>query len=677
MTTASQEATQEFNTPNSPWELLSSMLPTADLTAQAAEGDVTPAVAGPPPHSPPDEPPVGNAQTNDATETPNLYDRIVRILFRKTQRHVLITGLKGVGKTTIIRELARRAAAGEIPFLKDRRFLWIDVSNIGPEDSRACLETITAAAADPPEPPLDFELNDDDNLETAIGRMFESAVERAFQASDDKPEVILCLDGIDALLKRPSGGTNNPLLRAIAARPGVQIIGILDRWAFNDQIAGDAKLMELFTRVDLEEPNDDVALEILKQKAAEFEPQDGVTISDDVLQKTVALASNYVLNECHPAKSIRILRQACDEASFEKTQLGNGHNAIRADDVARVVSEITGIPVATLRGDTGDADFEQLLSEAVMGQDRAVTAAATELRLIKSGLSEPGKPAGVLLFAGMTGVGKTELAKRIAELYSTSKRLLTYSMGNFTEPHSVSGIIGVPPGYVGHEEGGRLINELNADPYSVFLLDEAEKCHPNVWKPFLNLFDEGWIVDQRGVKAHADRAIFILTTNAGDKTIAQMSRQSKPEEEIVDRVKGTLSRVRHERSSQPVFTPQFLARLKRVVVFGPLDETAMIGIAGKIVQEVAELWRQKRDKTLVVTDAVIEAIGKRAFALNEESKGNEGGRIVGKLVSDLIQHRLQVEATRHREAYDGCRTIKVDLEPAGAEDCDPTIAFAA
>jgi ATP-dependent Clp protease ATP-binding subunit ClpA len=126
----------------------------------------------------------------------------------------------------------------------------------------------------------------------------------------------------------------------------------------------------------------------------------------------------------------------------------------------------------------------------------------------------------VLLFAGMTGVGKTELAKRIAELYSTSKRLTTYAMGNFTEPHSVSGIIGVPPGYVGHEDGGRLINELNADPYSVFLLDEAEKCHPNVWKPFLNLFDEGWIMGHRGVKAHADRAIFILTTNAGDKTIA-------------------------------------------------------------------------------------------------------------------------------------------------------------
>ena len=167
-------------------------------------------------------------------------------------------------------------------------------------------------------------------------------------------------------------------------------------------------------------------------------------------------------------------------------------------------------------------------------------------------------------------------------------------MGNYTEPHSVSGIIGVPPGYVGHEHGGRLINELNADPYSVFLLDEAEKAHPNVWKPFLNLFDEGWIEDQRGIRAHADRAIFILTTNAGDQTIAQMARSGRSEDEISEHVKNTLSRVRHERSSQPVFTPQFLARIRRILVFAPLNESAMTGICRKQVQTMQSLWKQHR-----------------------------------------------------------------------------------
>src|SRR5690606_11550156 len=149
----------------------------------------------------------------------------------------------------------------------------------------------------------------------------------------------------------------------------------------------------------------------------------------------------------------------------------------------------TGVPVETLSGDGGSADYEAALKASVVGQTEAVEVVATELKLIKAGLTEPDRPASVLLFAGMTGVGKTELAKALAWLYSPMGRLHVYSMGNFTKPHTVSGIIGVPPGYVCHDHGGRLVNELNADPYAVFLLDEAEKAHPNMWKPFLNLFD--------------------------------------------------------------------------------------------------------------------------------------------------------------------------------------------
>jgi ATP-dependent Clp protease ATP-binding subunit ClpA len=133
----------------------------------------------------------------------------------------------------------------------------------------------------------------------------------------------------------------------------------------------------------------------------------------------------------------------------------------------------------------GEADYERDLGAAVVGQPQAVAAAASQLDAIKSGLPDPGKPASVMLFAGLTGVGKTELAKTLARFYSSSKRLQTYTMANFTQPHSVSGIVGVPPGYVGHEQGGRLVNDLNSDPYCVFLLDEAEKAHPDIWKLFL------------------------------------------------------------------------------------------------------------------------------------------------------------------------------------------------
>src|ERR1700736_5605715 len=169
-------------------------------------------------------------------------------------------------------------------------------------------------------------------------------------------------------------------------------------------------------------------------------------------------------------------------------------------------------------------------------------------------MTDPSKPASVLLFLGQTGTGKTELAKALARFYSTSKRLKSYTLGNCVEPHSVATIIGVPPGYVGNDQGGRLVNELNADPYSVFLLDEADKAHPDVLQPFLNLFDEGWIYDQRGVKAFGDRAMFILTTNVGQRQISELCAQGKPIDEITWIMKESLSQIRHSKSNRPVFT---------------------------------------------------------------------------------------------------------------------------
>src|SRR4029077_20166302 len=184
------------------------------------------------------------------------------------------------------------------------------------------------------------------------------------------------------------------------------------------------------------------------------------------------------------------------------------------------------------RGIAERSDYEQGLREVIFGQDHAVRAVATELGLIKAGMTDPNKPASVMLLLGQTGTGKTEMAKALARFYSTSKRLKTYTLGNCVEPHSVSTIIGVPPGYVGTDQGGRLINELNADPYCVFLLDEADKAHPDVLQPFLNLFDEGWVCDQRGVKGYADKSIFILTTNVGQRMIADMVQQGKDMSEI-------------------------------------------------------------------------------------------------------------------------------------------------
>lgn len=538
--------------------------------------------------------------------------------------HILVTGDKGVGKTTFIRSLALKNAKGESPFLASDRFLWIDCHNVGPEDSRACLESIFASV-------------------TQINSL------------------VLCLDGLGALLKRSQGGTNKPLLRSMISRPNLKVIGTMSTWEYNDLISSDAQMLDYFTRVEIEEPSEETTKAIVELQLQTHQQKFGFEFSENIVERTVALTSTFILNECHPAKSVNLLNQVSSNFDFDRTQRNFDRKIIQYSDLVEAISEKTGIPAETISGESQSTGFDTPLLDAVVGQDETVQAVANELSLIKAGLSEPGKPASVILFAGMTGVGKTELAKRIAELYSTSRRVQVYAMGNYTEPHSVSGIMGVPPGYVGHEDGGRLVNELNSDPYSVFLLDEAEKCHPNIWKPFLNLFDEGWIVDQRGQKAYADRAIFILTTNAGDKQISQLSKNGTPAEEIAERVKQILSKVRHERSSQPVFPPQFLSRIKRIMIFNPLDEEAMIGIAQRRLNHMSKLWETKRQKRIVFDAEVASLIGKKGFQLNEASNGREGGRIISRLISDIVEIKIQKEAQTDPEAYKQAKTINVRL----------------
>lgn len=552
-----------------------------------------------------------------------LLESASRAMYRST-RHVLIVGAPGVGKSTLVHELARRAVHGSLRHLSGHVFQWIDCRQVSSADGRAFLDAVATVVS-------------------------------------QDARLIWCLDGLGHVLTGDDGRFHKGALLSLLERSQAGLIGVVSREEYTELLAHDADLLQRFTRVDVEEPNEERTLEMVQQHARGLSERFGLEIAPELVERTVALTSSFLLSERHPAKSIRLLTRVCEDLDFDRTQLGRPVMSVGFSDVVNAVAQRTGIPAETVAGEAVEGDFEAALTEAVVGQQTAIEEAARELRLIKAGLNEPGKPASVMLFAGMTGVGKTELAKRIAELYSSSRRLQTYTMANFTEPHSVSGIIGVPPGYVGFEHGGRLINELNADPYSVFLLDEAEKAHPNVWKPFLNLFDEGWIVDQRGVMAYADRAIFILTTNAGDRNIAQMTRTGKSSEEIVEHVKQALAKVRHERSSQPVFPPAFLARIGRIIVFNPLEEEAMIGIADRICRRMQRLWQQKRNKRIEIDREIIDAIGRRGHELNDRSGGREGGRIIKKLVADLLESRIQQAATDEADRYRQADMIRLTL----------------
>ncbi|MBS0266553.1 MAG: ATP-dependent Clp protease ATP-binding subunit [Planctomycetes bacterium] len=562
---------------------------------------------------------------------------MARGLFRRQARHVLLTGQRGVGKTTAVRELARQVSSGQFDFLQNARFILGECQNVLRHESRPRFAAL-------------------------------------FEWLAGQQNVVVCLDGLGALLRGEHGATNISLLRAALRLRDVRIIGVLSQWDYDDLLASDAEILDVCTRVEMPEPDEAATLPIVRQVAAQIEADFDCRIPVPVQTRAVELSARFIWSQCFPIKAIRVLERACENLAYERRQNGETRAELVIDDVIRVVSEISRVPAETLSGDIDGTDYEQILGSAVVGQSDAVAAVARELRLIRAGITDPGKPASVMLFCGLNGVGKTELAKRLAEIYSTSKRLQIYTMGNFVESHSVSGIIGVPAGYVGHDQGGQLVNDLNADPYGVFLLDEIEKSHPDVLKPFLNLFDEGWIVDQRGVKAYADRAIFILTSNAGYEAISQMHQDRRPMHEIIEHVKNSLSRVRNERSSQPVLSQAFLARIKRIQIFNPLDEPAMLGIARILIDNVQKTWLKHRGKQVQISEPLISHIARQGHEINTKSNGREGGRGIRRLISELIEDQIQQAAIRARSVYQRATIIQLNLRDREIDSATPPIS---
>ena len=559
-----------------------------------------------------------------------LFEAVARVLHRRSAHHLLLVGERGVGKTTIVTELARRAAAKHWPFLAKARFLVVDARFIPADESRACLAAVF------------------NQLKPISGW-------------------VLAIDGLAALLRGERGGGNKAVFLSEVARSRCQVIGLLTPREYEDLIADDPDYAEFFGRVEVPEPDVDTALRLMEHFAGGLSAKFDVAIEPEAVRQSVILSANYVLNDQLPGKALKILQRVCEDIDYERRQPA-ARAVVTANDVVRVVSDWSGVPEETLRGIADRTDYEQSLREQIFGQDDAVREVATELGLIKAGMTDADKPASVMLFLGQTGTGKTEMAKALARFYSTSKRLKTYTLGNCVEPHSVATIIGVPPGYVGNDQGGRLVNELNSDPYCVFLLDEADKAHPDVLQPFLNLFDEGWVADQRGVRGYANKSIFIMTTNVGQRMIAEMYEQKKPREEIATRMKEALSQIRHTKSDRPVFTPEFLARIKRVIVFSPLDQAAMQGIARKLTAEMVRNWSAKRGKELEIPAELVERIGQEAHRLNEQSKGKEGGRIVRKLLADWVEGPLQREVSLKPDDYRRCRIVRLGVLVAEAGD---------
>ncbi|OWK38134.1 ClpB protein [Fimbriiglobus ruber] len=555
-----------------------------------------------------------------------VFDTLARALHRRQHPHALLVGDRGVGKAMVLAELARRATLDTTGFLAAKRFLSVDCRYSPPDEARPRLAAVLAHTC-------------------------------------PYPDLVVCLDGLHGLLLPSFGPPNRPILLGALARARCHFIVSLTPREYDDLAADDPEFAEFFARVDIPEPGADTALRLMTHFARGVAEHFQIAINPDAIRQAVTLTTNYVLNDHLPAKALTVLTRACEDADYDRRQLGRSAAEVTPGDVVRVVAERTGVPEDTLRGVADATDYTRALGEVIYGQPDAVREVATELGLIKAGMTDPTKPASVMLFLGQTGTGKTELAKTLARFYSTSKRLRTYTLGNCVEPHSVATIIGVPPGYVGSDRGGRLVNELNADPYGVFLLDEADKAHPDVLQPFLNLFDEGWVTDQRGVKGHAARSIFILTTNVGQRMMADMHRQGKSIAEITAKMKEALGQIRHGKSDRPVFTPEFLARIKRIIVFRPLDKAAIEAVARRQIANLRAGWASARGKQMEVPDELVDYIGAAAHRLDEKAGGKEGGRVVRKLVAEWVEAPLQRAMATDPDGYRACQTVALTFAP--------------
>jgi ATP-dependent Clp protease ATP-binding subunit ClpA len=622
---ATQEGRAEHNgkVERDPVELLEDLVPVEDLTTLARE-------------------PGGNGSFpfDSEPQFEQLFEEMTRALHRR-RRHLLLVGERGVCKDTILAELARRATGRALLSLGNRHFLRIDCRRLPPHD---CPQRLA-------------------ELLSRVG---------------GQHRLVLILNGLPPLLRGQLGAANRAVFLARLDRLHCHLVVPVLPHDYQELFSDDPDLTDCFSRVDVEEPEPKVALKVVRCFAAGLAQEFQVTLDEEAVRQAVLLSDNYILNDQLPAKALKVLHQACEDLAYEREHEGNTRQEVIADDVIAVVAKKSGVPEATLRGMGDGADFEQSLGEFILGQDHAVREVATELGLIKAGMTDSGKPASVMLFQGQTGTGKTEMAKVIARLYSTSGRLRTYTLGNCVEPHSVSTIIGVPPGYVGHDRGGSLVNDLNADPYSVFLLDEADKAHPDVLQPFLNLFDQGWVADQRGVKAYGDRAIFILTTNVGQRMMADWVAEGKTPEEIRDKMKEVLAHLKHPKAERPVFSAEFLARIKRIIVFNSLGKEALEGITRKQFRELVESWSTKRSRTLAIPEELIAFVAARAHELNDKSRGKEGGRIVRKLIADWVEAPLQRAIGKQPQEYRDCGVVTLDFVPPspvpeGATPAQPTV----
>ena len=570
-------------------------------------------------------------------------ERVIQILSRRTKNNPCLIGEPGVGKTAIAEGLAQKIVSGDVPeILRDKRVVTLDLSSM------------VAGAK--------YRGEFEERLKKAIGEIIEAG------------NVIIFIDEMHTIIGAGAaeGAIDaSNILKPALARGEMQVIGATTLDEYKKYVEKDAALERRFQPITVGEPTVEESIQILKGLRDKYEAHHGVKITDSALESAAKLSHRYIADRFLPDKAIDLIDEASsrlrlktytappelkdletrlesisnekEEAiqtqDFEKAaKIRDEEKKVRAEleekkktweqksnsqqkqvteeEIAQIVADWTGIPVKSIAEEESQRllHMEDVLHERVVGQDEAVASIAKAIRRGRVGLSDPKRPTGSFIFLGPTGVGKTELSKALAEaLFGDEDAIIRIDMSEYMEKHSVSRLVGSPPGYVGYDEGGQLTDKVRRKPYSVILFDEIEKAHPDVFNIMLQIMEDGILTDSQGRRVNFRNTIIIMTSNIGARLItdnkrrlgfsANANEKAEDYEQIKSDVMGELKKA---------FRPEFLNRVDDIIVFKPLDQEDIKKIASKMLEQLQTRMKQ-RDITVNFSDEAIAKLAEVGF----------------------------------------------------------------
>ncbi len=501
-----------------------------------------------------------------------IYD----ILGRKTKANLLITGETGVGKTALVNGFVTALVEGKVPGFLDDAVVYE-------------LETAT--------------LGGDAQYKGEVEDRFKNIINEV----EAQPNAVLVIEKIDKLFDKQGALYGcSTLLKNELSKGRLQLLCTASIDGFTKNIETDKEMVSNLERLSIDEPNADTTMEILRGIMPSYEEYHGLTLSEEVLTESIRLAKRYLTEKCLPASAIDLLDRTMSHVKVEN-DLGEEekkHTDLRIEDMTAVVAKQTGIPLGKVQTQERDRLLggEEALQKRVVGQDHAVKKVLDAVFEARSGLNKKGQPMGSFFFLGPTGTGKTELSKALAEfLFGDESALLRFDMSEFKEEHSVALLYGAPPGYVGYEEGGLLVNKIRQTPYSVVLFDEIEKAHKSVFDLFLQILDEGKLHDRLGRVGDFSNALILFTSNIGAQQIVEKFNSGViPENnELMDIMQG-------------YFRPEFLARLTEIVPFSPITDKTVTKIFDIHMKGLLKLLAEQ-NITLELTPEARETIALRGY----------------------------------------------------------------